>query len=251
MMMKRFIPVLLLDEAGRLVKTIRFGERTYIGDPFNVVRLFNEFEVDEICVLDIDASRTDRPPNFKFLEQLAQECFMPLAYGGGISTLEHGMELNRCGIEKLVLKTHALNRPLVKSLKDVLGSQALVGCIDYRGYGRKAVADDGAGLASKAKALVDLGFGEIILQSIDKDGIRSGYDLEAIRLVSTAATVPVIALGGAGDYAHLPMALQAGADAAASGSTFTFIGSLRGVLVNYPSSRETAELVSRAHAEKS
>lgn len=239
---KRLIPVLLLDSKRRLVKTVKFGERTYVGDPFNVVRLFNEKEVDEICVLDIDASLQGRAPDFGFVRELSSECFMPLAYGGGITRLDHCEQLNRAGVEKFVLGHAAFDADLVRSVSRDIGSQAIAACIDVVGQGflahcvtQSGRKDMGRKPLELCRELQDLGIGEIILQSVDLDGARSGYDLELISEVSRGLSVPVIALGGAGEAQHLAKGLHAGASAAASGSAFVFIGKLRAVLVSYPS----------------
>lgn len=240
-MRKRVIPVLLLDSRRRLVKTVRFGERTYIGDPFNVVRLFNEKEVDEICVLDIDATREGRAPDQGFLAELCSECFMPMAYGGGISEPRHCETLNRAGIEKFVLGRGALDAALVQALVSSLGSQAVAACIDVaRREGRtlcfthSGSRPTGLDPLAFGQRLQEQGVGEILLQSIDQDGLRSGYDLPLIDQVSHALSVPVVALGGAGEVQHLAEGLRHGASAVASGSAFTFIGRLRAVLVSYP-----------------
>lgn len=240
-MRKRVIPVLLIDGNRRLVKTVKFGERTYVGDPFNVVRLFNEKEVDEIVVLDIDASAQGRAPDFGLIRELSSECFMPLAYGGGITELAHCEELNRAGVEKYVLGHGALNHDLVRAVSRDIGSQAVVACVDVQGQGgaarcmtRSASAATGKTPLQLCRELQDLGVGEIILQSIDRDGMRGGYDLDLIGQVANALSVPVVALGGAGQAQHLAQGLHAGASAAASGSTFVFIGRLRAVLVTYP-----------------
>lgn len=244
-MRKRLIPVLLIDQRRRLVKTVGFGERTYIGDPFNVIRLFNEKEVDEIFVFDIDATIDGRAPDFNFIRELASECFMPLAYGGGITQLSHCEELNRLGVEKFVLGSSAMDRILVRAIARDLGSQALVVCVDVLGHGaaarcvtRSAKHDWHVKPMEFCRELQDLGVGEVVLQSVDKDGSRSGYDLELIGDVAKALSVPVVALGGAGQASHLAEALRAGASAAASGSAFTFIGRLRAVLVTYPSAED-------------
>lgn len=240
-MRKRLIPVLLVDRHRRLVKTIGFGARTYVGDPFNVVRLFNEKEVDEICVLDIDATVDSRSPDFGFIRELASECFMPLAYGGGISELAQCEQLNRIGVEKFVLGHAALNLDLVQFVSRDLGTQAIVACVDVTGTGAEArcltrSARNTTGLSplEHCLALQQAGVGEIILQSVDRDGARAGYDLQLIADLSARLDVPLVALGGAGDICHLAQALRAGASAAASGSAFTFIGRLRAVLVSYP-----------------
>jgi cyclase len=240
-MRRRLIPVLLLDRNRRLVKTVGFDERTYIGDPFNVIRLFNEKEVDELCVLDIDASKDGRGPDFGFLAELASECFMPLSYGGGVTSVQAAEKLNRAGMEKLVLGTHALDLSLVGRLAADFGSQAVLACVDFRrtSEGLRCFVLNGTkptplSPLAMCKMLADAGVGEIILQSIDRDGARTGYDLDAIAAVSAGVSVPVVALGGAGGVPHLTEALAAGASAAASGSAFCFIGRLRAVLVSYP-----------------
>ena len=244
-MRKRLIPVLLVDRERRLVKTVRFGQRTYVGDPFNVVRLFNEKEVDEICVLDLDATIDGRAPDFAFLRELASECFMPLAYGGGIATLAHCEQLNRIGVEKFVLGHSALDADLVHAVGRDLGSQALVACVDVTGSGatarcmtRSGTRPTGIAPLEQCQRLQAAGVGEIILQSIDRDGMRQGCDLELIAEISARLDVPLVALGGAGEARHLAAALHAGASAAASGSAFTFIGRLRAVLVSYPGHAE-------------
>ncbi|QIM53985.1 HisA/HisF-related TIM barrel protein [Hydrogenophaga crocea] len=241
-MRKRIIPVLLVDQRRRLVKTIGFGPRTYVGDPFNVIRLFNEKEVDEICVLDIDASPLGRSPDLGFLRELASECFMPMAYGGGITAACQCESLNRAGIEKFVLGRSASDLGLVRELASTFGSQATVACVDVANDSkatRHVVQAGRPGVSlnplDHCKRLEDAGAGEIILQSIDRDGTRNGYDLDLIRAVAPHLSVPTVALGGAGEAIHLAQALHAGASAAASGSAFVFIGRLRAVLVSYPS----------------
>jgi cyclase len=240
-MRKRLIPVLLVDRERRLVKTVAFGKRTYVGDPFNVVRLFNEKEVDEICVLDIDASVDGRGPDFGFMRELASECFMPLTYGGGITNLADCERLNRDGVEKFVLGHGALNEALVRQLSEHLGTQAVAACVDVRGTGETARCvtragreDTGIAPLQLCRSLQAAGVGEVILQSVDRDGMRAGYDLDLIHDVASQLDIPLVALGGAGDIHHLAQALHAGASAAASGSAFAFIGRLRAVLVTYP-----------------
>jgi cyclase len=233
----RLIPVITMDRDRRLVKTVGFGERTYVGDPFNVVRLFNEKEVDEICVLDIDATVDGRAPDLGFIAELASECFMPLSYGGGLAAMAPCEALAAAGVEKFVVGSAGADRPFVASLAAAFGSQAVVGCVDYRAGGaftRSGRAPLGLDPLAHAAALVEAGAGEIILQSIERDGGRTGMDLERIAQVAPALAVPLVALGGAGEVSHLMDALGAGASAAASGSAFTFIGRLRAVLVTYP-----------------
>jgi len=230
----RLIPVLLVDRHRRVVKTVGFKSRTYVGDPFNIIRLFNEKEVDELCVLDIDATADGRSPDFSFLSALASECFMPLSYGGGISTIDHARALIQLGIEKLVLRTYASDT-LISEIASEFGSQAVIGCLDYREVsGVRVVGRHDEYLSDAVSRMIAAGVGELILQSIDRDGARTGMDLPGIADVSRQSSVPVIALGGAGDLTHLEDAIGVGADAAASGSAFCFIGRLRAVLVTYP-----------------
>jgi len=250
---KRLIPVLLVDGRRRLVKTVRFGTRTYIGDPFNVVRLFNEKEVDEICVLDIDATPQDRGPDLEFMRELSSECFMPLAYGGGITKVAECEQLNRFGVEKFVFGKSALDETLLGAVSRDFGSQAVVACVDVARKGsalhcvtRSASYDTGREPLEFCKRLQDLGAGEIILQSVDRDGTRGGFDLELIRSVVGELTIPVVALGGAAEASDLAQALKAGASAAASGSAFVFVGALRAVLVTYPSPERMATLLNHA-----
>ncbi len=254
-MRKRLIPVLLLDRYRRLVKTVRFGERTYIGDPFNVVRLFNEKEVDEIAVLDIDAGPEGRTPDFGFLRELASECFIPLAYGGGIAEIAHCEQLNRIGVEKLVFGHASFASGLLAEVSRDLGSQAVVACLDVVGSGEQARCVTRSGRVrhdlhplQHAMALQEAGAGEIIVQSVDRDGLRKGMDLDLIDSLADRLEVPVVALGGAGNLQHLAQALKSGASAVASGSAFSFIGRLRGVLITYPTRRAVDEELQKVTA---
>ena len=245
-MRKRLIPVLLVDRDKRLVKTVQFGKRTYVGDPFNVIRLFNEKEVDELIVLDIDATLDGRIPDFNFIRELANECFMPLAYGGGISALAHIEKLNKFGVEKYVFGNNALtNRTLLQEASRFFGQQSITVCVDTLFHRSQIVctSHSGRNITSLTPiefclSLQDAGVGEIVLQSIDRDGMRNGCDLELISALTPQLSVPLVSLGGAGDSLHLVQALKAGAMAAASGSAFCFIGRLRAVLISYPDQNE-------------
>lgn len=244
-MRPRLIPVLSLDSRRRVVKTIGFDTRTYIGDPFNVLRLFNEKAVDEIVVLDIDATTDGRSPDPGFIAELASECFIPLAYGGGLQDMATCETLARLGVEKFVVGTAATQLGFIAAMSRCFGAQAVVGCVDARGAGLMAQAVVRSGrqplqvsALDHAKWQQDAGCGEIILQSVDRDGTRSGYDIELISAMSHSLSVPLIALGGAGGRNHLFEALAAGASASASASAFSFYGKLRAVLVNYPSAED-------------
>jgi cyclase len=234
---------LLLDRDRRLVKSVAFGERTYIGDPFNAVRLFNEKEVDEIVIMDIDATLDNRTPDVGFVAELASECFVPLSYGGGLRSARMCETLAAQGVEKLVIGTMGYDPAFIGAVSAALGAQAVVGCVDYRGSGTLAQVHRRAGqvpvpggIADAANRLCAAGCGEVILQSIDLDGMRRGFDLSTLAQIAPTLSVPVIALGGAGVADDLAHALQAGASAAASGSAFSFIGRLRAVLISYPES---------------
>lgn len=246
-MRPRVIPVLLLDRSHRLVKTRGFADELYIGDPFNVIRIFNEKEVDEICVLDITASMDGRSPDLDFMRTLASECFMPMGYGGGIVSVQECEHLFKAGIEKVVIGQRATDGHFIRDLARNFGSQSVVVSLDVartaEGFevrtnrGTVCVSRDPA---AYAQSLEEAGAGEIIVHDIDRDGGRRGYDGDLIALVSHAVGIPVIALGGAGERAHLRQGLEAGASAVASGSAFVFIGRLRAVLITYPTPEEIA-----------
>jgi len=238
----RVIPVLLIAD-GRFVKTRRFSDPVYVGDPVNVLSIFNEFVVDEIITLDIVAAKSRVPQSFDLLQHYAEECFIPLAYGGGLTSMEQIGGVFRSGYEKVVVNSLLADRPsVVESAANRYGSQAVVASIDVRG-GRDArkvvihgnsevVADSPAGWARRA---VDLGVGEILVTSVDREGTGAGFDLELVAEVAEAVSVPVIAHGGAGRRAELALpVLESGASAVAAGSLFVFQGRERGVLINYP-----------------
>lgn len=221
-----------------------------MGDPFNVIRIFNEKEVDEICVLDINASIENRKPDLGFISALADECFMPLSYGGGIDSLETAAPIFAKGVEKVVLGRAASDVSVIRSIADSFGSQAVTACVDCRQIDGawRVVWDRGRQLSSTdplsyARMLADAGSGEILLQNVDRDGSRLGYDEKLVSSVSAGVDVPVVALGGAGELAHLVKGLEAGASAVASGSAFVFIGRLRAVLINYPTARDVEDAV--------
>lgn len=239
----RIIPCLLLSGYG-LVKTRKFKDPVYLGDPVNVIRIFNEKEVDELVVLDIDASKEGREPDYELIAEIAGECFMPIAYGGGVRTLDQARRLIRCGVEKVVVNTAATEcYDVVRDVAQVFGSQAVVGAIDvkktmiggYRVVAKSASVEVKMSLDDHVQALVAAGAGEIFLNSVDRDGGMGGYDLSLIRRVSQQTSLPVIACGGAGTIEHLAAAVhEGGASAVAAGSMFVFHGRLRAVLINYP-----------------
>jgi len=242
MLRPRVIPVLLLD-GRRLVKTKRFTEPRYVGDPVNAVRIFNTKEVDELMLLDLAAAVSGRP-DFDLVREIASEAFMPVAYGGGVRTLGDMERLFGLGVEKITLGHAALRDPaLLTAAAARFGRQSMVACIDVKKRllgGYDVVTARGRESGNRrpvefALACAAAGAGEILLQNVDRDGTRQGYDLDLIREVATAVDVPLIACGGAGKLDDLRAAIhQAGASAAAAGSLFVFHGKLEAVLISYP-----------------
>lgn len=245
MIRTRVIPVLLLRGKG-LVKTVKFTNPTYIGDPINSVRIFNEKEVDELIFLDITATPQRRGPDFELLADIAGEAFMPMAYGGGISSMSDIQRIFSLGFEKVVLNTATYDNPqLVREAISVYGAQSIVGCIDVqktllRDY--TLVSESGAlkrkvSLKDHLAALTDMGVGEIMINNVSRDGTQSGYDIGLIKAVTRFVSVPVIACGGASGIDDLVRAAKEGASAVAAGSLFVFVGPHRAVLINYPDRR--------------
>lgn len=247
----RLIPILLLSEGG-LIKSTKFKNYNYIGDPINAVKIFNDKEVDELVFIDIMASKTNSPPNFKLLEQIASECFMPLGYAGGISNIDDMKRILSIGYEKIILNTAIHLKPdLLKIASKEIGIQSLVVCIDYKTniFGnRKLYSHSGIKLRNTsvidfAKYVEELGAGEIILQSVDNDGKMAGYDLSFIKEVNDAVNIPVVACGGAGSLDHFSDVLRhAGVSGVAAGSKFIYHGTNKGVLINYPSNEEVKKI---------
>ena len=237
------MPCLLFD--GRaLVKTIQFRTPQYIGDPINAIKIYNEKEVDELVMLDINASREKRAPRFDFIRGCASECFMPFTYGGGVRTIEDFGNLYKRGVEKVVVNTLCLTAPVtVREATRQYGSTSVVGAVDYKKSffgGHQVYSASGAktrrGLVDHCRFLADeLEVGEILLYSVDRDGTWSGYDLPTIREVAEAISIPLIACGGAGSIGHLREVLnETAANAAARGSMAVYQKKGMGVLINFP-----------------
>lgn len=247
----RVIPCLLVKDGG-LVKTVKFRDPTYVGDPINAVRIFNDKGADELAVLDIAASRAGRGVDFGMISKLTAECFMPLAFGGGIRTLAEIDRLIQMGVEKVILNTVAFERPsFIREAASNVGSQSVVVSIDVdRGLlgGYRVRAPSGASVPSRDPAEVariaeENGAGEIFLQAIHRDGTLAGYDLELVKRVTSAVRIPVIACGGARTIADLAAAVHEGnASAAAAGSMFVFQGPHRAVLIQLPGEQDLAPL---------
>lgn len=239
----RIIPSLLL-RGESLVKGRRFRDHRYIGDPVNTVKIFNELEVDELLVLDIDATRERRRPRFDILRQFSNECFMPLAYGGGINTLDDIHRILEIGFEKVVINTVAWTNPrIIPEAVKVFGSQAVIGSVDYkrnlwhaeRSYVNSGKKKIGLSPLEWAKILEQQGVGELLLTSIDREGTWVGMDIPLIKTISNEVSVPVIAQGGAGTPTHIFEAIeQGGAAAVAVGSMVVYQKADKGVLVNFP-----------------
>lgn len=239
----RIIPVLLVSGKS-LVKTIQFAKPNYVGDPLNAVRIFNEKQVDELIVLDIMASKEGRGPNIDLVERLAQECFMPLCYGGGITSEAQVRAVLAKGVEKVAINTAALGDiGLLTRAADLFGSQSIVGSIDCRKdrrgtYGvfshartRVLITDP----VDAARAAQEAGAGELLINSVDNDGVRNGFDYGLCATIASSVQVPVIACGGGGTFEHFKDAiLKTGVAGAAGGSYFVYQGKHRAVLITYP-----------------
>ena len=243
----RVIPVLLLRNLG-LVKSVKFKNHHYIGDPINAVKIFNDKKADELVFLDINATSENRCIPIEFVHKVGDEANMPFAVGGGIKTIENIREVLNYGAEKVIINTAAHEDPdFIKRAADSFGSSTITVCIDVKKklLGREQIFLDrseketGENPVCFAQKMEEYGAGEIIIQSVDKDGTYEGYDLELIKKISVAVTIPVIALGGAGQYSHFKDAVYNGmASAVAAGSIFVYHGPRKAVLISYPSKEE-------------
>ena len=246
----RVIPVLLVSD-GYLVKPVKFRGEQYVGDPINAVRIFNEKQVDELIICDIDASVKGTGVNYTLIEEIASEAFMPVGYGGGISQVADARRVTGIGIEKVILNTAAVEQPeLVPAIADALGSSSTVVSVDAKrklGGGwdtmvRRGSRKTGMSPVEAARRAQELGAGEIVVSSIDRESTGAGYDLKLVEAVAGAVTVPVIALGGAGTFQDFAPALHAGASAVAAGTMFVMNGKHRAVLISYPSAAQVRSL---------
>jgi imidazole glycerol-phosphate synthase subunit HisF len=250
MIYKRIIPVLLIQDGG-LVKGTKFKDYKYVGDPINAVKIFNDKEVDEICILDISATKSGKGPDLNLIKEIASEAFMPLSYGGGISSLDQVESIIRQGVEKVIFNSTVVNNyQLVTETAMRIGSSSTVVCIDIKkkflgGYSvfvQNGTKDLSVSPADYAQKMQDLGAGEIILNNIDKDGTLSGFDLDIISKVSKNVTIPVITAGGCATVEHIKEALKSGADAIAAGAMFVFHGKHRAVLISYLNREEIIDI---------
>ena len=253
MLRPRIIPCLLVRNKG-LVKTVKFGESKYVGDPINAVKIFNEKEVDELVVLDIDATTKGVEPNYEMIRNLAVECRMPLCYGGGIKTVDQALKIVSLGVEKVALSSAAVQDPsLIAKIAEQVGNQSVVAVLDvkkkklwgrYEVYLHNGKKSTGKDPASLARQLQHHGVGEILINSIDRDGAMNGYDLDLARAVRETTSVPMSVLGGAGSLDDIRALIDTfGIIGACAGSLFVFKGVYRAVLINYPDHQERRALI--------
>lgn len=254
MLQPRIIPVLLVHEKG-LVKTVKFKDPKYVGDPLNAVKIFNEKEADELTILDIDASVQGREPDYKMIENLAVECRMPLCYGGGIKSAAQAQRILSLGVEKVALGSVLFENPgLIKELSNTVGKQSVVAVLDvkkrilgskydcytYNGSKNRKVCP-----VELSVELEKLGVGEIVVNSIDNDGVMKGYDLDLINKIKSNVNTPITALGGAGNFKDIEKLItQHPIIGAAAGSVFVFKGKYKAVLINYPTQVEREQIIS-------
>lgn len=252
MFIPRIIPCLPLRGNG-LVKTVKFKDEKYIGDIINAVKIFNEKEVDELIILDINATIENKLPRLELIKDIASECFMPLCYGGGISKLAEIEQIFKAGVEKISLNTSAMQQPqLITEASNVFGSQSIVASVDikksilgnYKVYSHRSRKSYDHHVVEYVRQLEKLGVGEIFLNSVDRDGVRRGYDLDLVKLISQAIDIPLIACGGAGAISDFKEVFDAGASAAAAGSFFVLHGKHLAVLITYPKFSEIEQLFS-------
>lgn len=252
MLRPRIIPCLLIHQKG-LVKTVQFKNHKYVGDPINAVRIFNEKEADELMVLDIDATVNNDEPNYDMIQNLAAECRMPLCYGGGIKTVDQALRIFSLGVEKIALSSVLVtNFEIITEISQKVGSQSVVAVLDIKkklfgGYelfthnGKKSTGIDPI---SFVKKIEDLGAGEIVINSIDNDGMMNGYDNILVDKIRNSISLPLTILGGAGSLSDIGSLVQKhGIIGAAAGSMFVFKGVYKAVLINYPSIFEKDELI--------
>ncbi len=255
MLNPRIIPCLLIKNKG-LVKTCKFEKPKYVGDPINAVRIFNEKEVDELIVLDIDATIEGNDPDYRVIENLAAECRMPLCYGGGIKNVEQANKIFSLGVEKIAIASVAVENPsIVSQIAEQVGSQSVIVVLDvkkksffnkYEIWTHNATRNTGLDPVKFVKKIEDLGAGEVIINSIDNDGLMKGYDFNLVEKVREVTSLPMSVLGGAGSLEDIGKLLQKfGIIGAAAGSLFVFKGIYKAVLINYPNRMEKDELLSK------
>ena len=252
MLRPRVIPCLLVHKKG-LVKTMNFKNPKYVGDPLNAVRIFNEKQVDELTVLDIDATVERREPDYKMIENLASECRMPLCYGGGVKNVDQAQRIFSLGVEKIALSSSVIQNPnLITQISEKVGSQSVVVVLDvkkkllggYEVFTHNAKQSTRLNPIEFAKLITSLGAGEIVINSIDNDGIMKGYDITLMDKIRNVTSLPLTALGGAGSINDIGSLINKfGIIGAAAGSMFVFKGIYKAVLINYPTPEEKDQLI--------
>lgn len=253
MLRPRIIPCLLVHESG-LVKSVQFKNYKYIGDPINAVRIFNEKQSDELMLIDIDATVNKNEPNYKLIKKIASECRMPLCYGGGIKNVEQAQNIFSLGVEKIALSSILTETPqLITEIACKVGSQSVVAVLDikkkmfggYELYTHNGKKSTGINPIDLIKKIQELGAGEIVINSIDQDGMMNGYDLKLVEQVRNSTSLPLTVLGGAGSMTDIGTLIQNyGVIGAAAGSLFVFKGVYKAVLINYPSTIEKDYFIS-------
>ena len=252
MLRPRIIPCLLVHDDG-LVKTVKFKDPKYVGDPINAVKIFNEKEADELIVLDIDATVLGREPNFRLIAQFAAECRMPLCYGGGVRTVEQAKRIIGLGVEKVALSAASIEDPtLITRIADEVGSQSVVVVLDVKTtllgkhevWTHNGCKNSGKSPIELAQQAERLGAGEIVINSIDRDGQMKGYDLALAQKLRESIRLPMTVLGGAGTLQDIGELIKTcGVIGAAAGSYFVFKGAYRAVLISYPSPDQKEEII--------
>jgi cyclase len=255
MLRPRIIPCLLVSNRG-LVKTVNFKSPKYVGDPINAVRIFNEKEVDELTILDIDASRNNIEPDYKSIEYWASECRMPLCYGGGIKTVQQAQTIFSLGVEKIALSSVAIENPrIIADIAERVGNQSVVVVVDvkkktfggYDVYTHNATKRININLFEFIEQAEKLGAGEIVINSVDLDGTMKGYDFNLVKKVREKINTPLTVLGGAGNLQHISdLIKEFGIIGASAGSLFVFKGIYRAVLINYPDSSEKDDIIRKS-----
>ena len=255
----RVIPVLLLKNKG-LVKSIKFSKYRYIGDPINAVRIFNDLKADELTILDILASKENRCISIDFVRKIGEEANMPFAVGGGITCLNQIQKIIGAGAEKVIINTAAhINSGFIKSAANTFGSSTIAVCIDVKRnfFGKKQAwilggkKPTGMHPLEYSKKMADNGAGEIIIQSIERDGIKRGYDINLLKAISETVSIPVVALGGAGNLHHMYEAYhEAHVTGLAAGSMFVYLGARNGILINYPEKEKIKEILVKSFAQR-
>lgn len=252
MLRPRVIPCLLVHNRG-LVKTVNFKDPKYVGDPINAVKIFNEKEVDELIVLDIDASVEKRDPDFTLIRNLAAECRMPLCYGGGVKSVVHAKQIINLGAEKVALSSAAVENPkLVSNIAEEVGKQSVIVVVDVRKKGilgkYEVFTHNGKNATGKnpkefAQEMERLGVGEIVVNSIDNDGVMKGFDMKLVESIRESVNVPMTVLGGAGSLSDIKQIVDKfGVIGVAAGSLFVFKGVYKAVLINYPKRSELNDM---------